>query len=204
MLRLALITSLVITVFSVAQPITIGFYNASFDSDGNLLAQSQWEAALQREVGYYKLCPRGSLGAPSSALCPRALMIAILSCVGYNNWPIFVYNTFLGPKCDPQNIQIIPGMHNGMGILSYLKYYDLFGRSDPFALEVATAMGDYVCDEALTAPIGKYPSIPRSSGINLDFPIKYAAQVDALFGGASLGVYLLHLRYFLSLPDAFV
>jgi hypothetical protein len=75
-------------------------------------------------------------------------------------------------------------MQDGMGILSYLKYYDYFGRSDPFALEVAIAMGDYICDESLTPPTGKYPGIPRSSGINFDFPLTTSAQADLLFGGA--------------------
>lgn len=73
-----------------------------------------------------------------------------------------------------------------MGILSYLKYWEYFGKQDSFALEVATAMGDYICDEALTSPDGKWPSIPRSSGINLDFPIQKAAQADLLFGGTSV------------------
>jgi hypothetical protein len=70
MRELALWLSL-LAALSGSWALQIGYYNASIDSSGNLLPQSAWDAALLREMAYYKTCPRGALQQQKSQLsCP--------------------------------------------------------------------------------------------------------------------------------------
>jgi hypothetical protein len=64
----------------------------------------------------------------------------------------------------------IPAMQDGMGIISYLKYYAFTGKKDPSILGVARAMGDYLVKESLTPDTGKYPLFTRSTGVAARFP----------------------------------
>jgi len=74
----------------------------------------------------------------------------------------------------------IPSTQNGMGILSYLKFYELRGRQDPNLLQTARSMGDYLVKEALTPPLGRYPAFTRSTGKRDQFPLSAdcGAQAD--------------------------
>ena len=67
-------------------------------------------------------------------------------------------------------MDIIPSMQNGMGIISYLKYYTWSGKKNPKILEFARYMGDYLVKESLTPDTGKYPRFTRSTGIRGKFP----------------------------------
>jgi hypothetical protein len=55
-------------------------------------------------------------------------------------------------------------MQDGMGIISYLKYYSYKGKGDARLLRMACYMGDYLVKEAITPDAGKYPRFSRSTG----------------------------------------
>jgi hypothetical protein len=108
-----------------------------------------WASALDREMQFYQHCPwdRG--------------------------YPRFAYVTFLDAEWtpDPHRTDTIPATQGGMGILSYLKYYELLGARDAAYLKTARAMGDYLVKEALTPATGKYPLFTRSTGTRAGFPL---------------------------------
>ena len=58
-------------------------------------------------------------------------------------------------------MKTIPATQNGMGIISYLKYYAYQGRKDARLLQMARYMGDYLVKEALTPDTGKWPRFSR-------------------------------------------
>ena len=64
----------------------------------------------------------------------------------------------------------IPAMQDGMGIISYLKYYAYKGKKDPRLLQMARYLGDYLVKEAITPDMGKYPRFSRSTGWQGKFP----------------------------------
>jgi hypothetical protein len=64
----------------------------------------------------------------------------------------------------------IPAMQNGMGIISYLKYYAYQGKQDSRVLQTARYMGDYLVKEAITPDTGRYPRFSRSTGGQGKFP----------------------------------
>jgi hypothetical protein len=121
---------------------------ASFDSEGRLQPWISWNAALDLEMKFYE-------DAPTE-----------------HGYPIFVTTTFLDGDWNPDanRSDIIPGMQNGMGIISYLKFYESRGRRDARTLEIARAMGDYLVQEDLTPDEGKYPLFTRSTGQRENFP----------------------------------
>ncbi len=119
-----------------------------FDASGRLMPWTSWAAALDLEMKFYQQCPAD------------------------HGYPRFVYVTFLDGDWTPapDRTDTIPATQNGMGILSYLKYYEFRGRVDPGYLSTARSMGDYLVKEALTPESGKYPLFSRSTGKRDEFP----------------------------------
>jgi hypothetical protein len=127
----------------------IAGHAAKFDALGRLSPWTSWNTALDRELQFYQRCPvdRG--------------------------YPRFVLATFLDADWTPipDRTDTIPATQNGMGILSYLKYYDLRDRREPAYLQTARSMGDYLVRESLTPRSGKYPAFTRSTGQRDQFPL---------------------------------
>jgi hypothetical protein len=132
-----------------AQPVMIAGHAARYDALGQLRPWTSWNDALDREMTFYQQCP---------------------SDYGY---PRFVLATFLDVNWTamPSRTDTIPATQNGMGILSYLKYYELHDRRNPAYLATARAMGDYLVVESLTPPVGVYPRFTRSTGTRVEFPL---------------------------------
>jgi len=127
---------------------TIGNHPAIYDSRGILQPWTSWRDALDREVNWYLKCP------------------------WTNGYPRFVVMTFMDGSYNPRRDRpdSIPAMQNGMGIISYLKYYAWSGRNNPKLLDIARSMGDFLVKENLTPDEGKYPRFPRSTGHRFCFP----------------------------------
>lgn len=127
---------------------TVGNHPAVHDEHGLLLPWTSWRDALEREVNWYLHCP------------------------WTNGYPRFVAMTFMDGGYNPRQDRpdCIPAMQNGMGIISYLKYYAWSGRKNPKLLDIARAMGDFLVKENLTPNEGKYPRFPRSTGRRFQFP----------------------------------
>ena len=119
------------------------------DAAGRLEPWTSWREALAREMRFYRTCPKD------------------------HGYPRFVCETFLDAAWNPSNgrSDIIPATQNGTGILSYLKYYDFTDRQDPWLLDVAMSMGDYLTSETLTPGGGSYPRFTRSTGLRQQFPL---------------------------------
>lgn len=130
------------------EPVMLAGHLARFDAQGHLLPWTSWRDALQREMRFYQ-------GAPKD-----------------HGYPRFVTQTFLEADWspDPGRHDTIPAMQDGMGIISYLQYYQWRGRREPQYLATARAMGDYLLHEALTPPNGAYPRFVRSTGTRGQFP----------------------------------
>lgn len=126
----------------------IGNHPAVYDAHGTLLPWTPWQDAIEREVNWYLKCPVE------------------------NGYPRFVYTTFMDGFYRPQakNATFIPATQDGMGIISYLKYYAYSGKKDPRVLQMARYMGDYLVKEANTPAEGKYPRFTRSTGWRDKFP----------------------------------
>jgi hypothetical protein len=126
----------------------IAGHTAKFDSHDALLPWTSWKQALVLEMRFYQQCPRE------------------------RSYPRFVSNTFLDGDWNPlpDRTDTIPATQNGMGILSYLKYYEFTGRGDEATLATARSMGDYLIKESLTPDTGKYPGFTRSTGRRGMFP----------------------------------
>ncbi len=87
-----------------------------------------------------------------------------------HGYPVFVTTTFLDGHWRPTRDDTIPSTQNGMGIISYLKFYAMRGKSHPKMLAVARSMGDYLIEQSLTPDTGKYPRFTRSTGQRGYFP----------------------------------
>jgi hypothetical protein len=137
--------------------VVIAGHLARFDAAGHLLPWISWNAALEREMRFYQQCPTD------------------------HGYPRFVTETFLdaGWTPDPDRHDTIPAMQNGMGILSYLKFYVMDGNRNADYLNTAKAMGDYLLNEALTPAAGKYPRFTRSTGTRGQFPLAADAGSQA-------------------------
>ena len=143
-------------------PSQIGWHNAVYDDnkkDPKLGPWTSWIDALEREMGWY-------LNAP----------------VNDHGYPSYVYITFMDENYQSYRNDFIPATQNGMGIISYLKYWEYKGKSNPKVLAVAKKMGDYLVKEANTANDGAYPHFTRSTGLVTDFPLKQSSQNDADYG----------------------
>ncbi len=128
---------------------TIAGHRARFDAEGRLAPWTSWNAALDKEMNFYKECPSD------------------------HGYPRFAFVTFLDADWTPiaDRTDTIPATQIGMGILSYLKFYELRGKHDAAYLTTARAMGDYLVKEALTPKTGRYPSFSRSTGKRDKFPL---------------------------------
>ena len=126
----------------------LGNHEAVYDAHGILQPWTSWRDALEREVEWYAKCPMT------------------------NGYPNFVVMTFMNGNYQlmPKRPSFIPATQNGMGIISYLKWFDYTGRRDPRWLQTARYMGDYLVKEALTPDTGKYPRFSRSTGWAARFP----------------------------------
>ncbi len=127
---------------------TIGNHKAVYDAHGTLLPWTSWQDALDREMKWYLNCPIE------------------------HGYPHFVYMTFMDGDYKPmvRHPDFIPATQNGMGILSYLKYYVWTKKQNPKILQLARAMGDYLVKESLTPDVGKWPRFTRSTGWREKFP----------------------------------
>lgn len=130
------------------QSLLIAGHTARFDEEGRLRPWTSWNDALDREMNFYQQCP---------------------SVAGY---PYFVLATFLDGSWtpDPNRTDAIPATQNGMGIISYVKYFELRGSTDLRFMNTACAMGDYLVRETLTPASGRYPAFTRSTVKRDRFP----------------------------------
>jgi hypothetical protein len=126
----------------------IAGHNARRDAHGELLPWTSWQAALELEMQFYRRCPVEQ------------------------GFPLFISESFLDGDWVPypDRTDIIPATQNGMGIISYLKFHELRGKQDPWFLNIARLMGDYLVDVALTPDSGAYPRFSRSTGRRGQFP----------------------------------
>jgi hypothetical protein len=126
----------------------IGNHPAVYDQHGVLQPWTPWGNAIDREVNWYLKCPVE------------------------HGYPRFAYLTFMDGNFQAisNRTSFIPATQDGMGIISYLKYYNYKGRKDPRLLQVARLMGDYLVKEAITPDNGKYPRFSRSTGSQETFP----------------------------------
>ena len=126
----------------------IGNHPAVCDQRGLLQPWTPWGDAIDREVKWYLKCPVE------------------------HGYPRFVYLTFMDGNYQAitNRTSFIPATQDGMGIISYLKYYNYKGRKDPRLLQMARYMGDYLVKEAITPDTGKYPRFSRSTGWQEKFP----------------------------------
>jgi hypothetical protein len=132
----------------MSAPTTIAGHVARYDASGQLMPWTSWTAALDREMNFYQQCPLT------------------------HGYPRFACETFLDAAWTPsaERTDIIPATQNGMGILSYLKFYGLRGEQQTAWLVTARLMGDYLLEQALTPDSGKYPAFTRSTGKRAQFP----------------------------------
>jgi hypothetical protein len=130
-------------------PATIAGHPARYDAAGRLAPWTSWNAALDKEMNFYQGCPSD------------------------HGYPRFAFVTFLDAHWTPtaDRTDTIPATQIGMGILSYLKFYELRGKRDARYLNTACAMGDYLVKEALTPKSGTYPMFSRSTGKRDLFPL---------------------------------
>jgi hypothetical protein len=131
------------------QGAVIAGHAASFDAQGYLRPWTSWSTALDREMRFYQQCPAD------------------------HGYPRFVLATFLDGNWTPipERTDTIPATQNGMGILSYLGFYELLAKQDPGYLQTARSMGDYLVKESLTPTSGRYPAFTRSTGKRDQFPL---------------------------------
>ncbi|MGO9513858.1 MAG: hypothetical protein ACLP2F_09490 [Steroidobacteraceae bacterium] len=129
-------------------PAVIAGHPVSVDARGRLRPWTSWIDALDLEMKFYGRCPAD------------------------HGYPRFVYVTFLDGDWtpSPDRTDTIPATQNGMGILSYLKYFELGDKRDLAYLQTARSMGDYLVKEALTPNAGQYPAFSRSTGTRHGFP----------------------------------
>jgi hypothetical protein len=122
----------------------------SRDAHGRLEPWTSWREAIALEMQFYRTCPMDEHG-----------------------YPRFACETFLDANWIPSSARsdIIPATQNGTGILSYLKYYEYSGKTDPWLLDTAMLMGDYLVTETLTPSEGIYPKFTRSTGLRQQFPL---------------------------------
>jgi len=132
----------------ISPPVIIAGHPLRFDTGGRLLPWTSWSDALNLEMDFYQQCPSD------------------------RGYPRFTYVTFLDADWvpAPDRTDTIPATQNGMGILSYLKFYELRGKQDLRFLKTACSMGDYLVQETLTPNPGKYPAFTRSTGMRDRFP----------------------------------
>jgi hypothetical protein len=132
----------------MAAPTMIAGHEAQFDGSGRLMPWTSWTTALDLEMKFYRTCPSD------------------------HGYPRFACETFLDGDWTPSPARndIIPSTQNGMGIISYLKYYELDAKRGPMYLQTARLLGDYLLQQTLTPAEGEYPAFTRSTGKRGQFP----------------------------------
>ncbi len=143
-------------------PSKIGWHDAIYDEnkkEPKLTPWTTWDNALEREMNWFLKAPINDHGYPS--------------------WVCF---TFMNEQYKPYRNDFIPATQDGMGIISYLKYWEYKGKTNDKVLGFAKKMGDYLIVEANTPNEGAYPSFTRSTGIINEWPLKQSAQNDADYG----------------------
>jgi hypothetical protein len=157
----------------------IGFHHARYSSDGALLPWTSWRKAIRMEMEWYNRCPT------------------------VDGYPRFITVTFMDGNYHwyRKRPDTIPAMQDGMGILSYLKYYNFIGKRNPVYLKIAKQMGDFLVIDCNTPNSGKWPGFTRSTGKVGELPLPadcgsqqdhpYEIQPDkgALAGWALLQLY---------------
>jgi hypothetical protein len=145
----------------VAASNLIAGHEALFDGIGRLMPWTAWRDALDLEMKFYQTCPMD------------------------HGYPRFACETFLDAEWTPSAARsdVIPATQNGMGIISYLKYYELGEGREPAYLQTARLLGDYLLRETLTPRDCAYPSFPRSTGKRGQFPQRAdsGSQADGPF-----------------------
>jgi hypothetical protein len=146
--HLTIAAGLLLVLAAAAAGQTIGNHPARYDPQGILLPWTSWTDALDREMAWYARCPVE------------------------HGYPRFVFMTFMKGDYEPvaKKPSFIPATQNGVGIISYLKYYRFKKKQNPQVLAFARAMGDYLVKESLTPDAGKYPRFTRSTGWRARFP----------------------------------
>lgn len=131
----------------VGSQVTIDGHVAKYDAGGHLLPWTSMSDAIGREMRWYSKCP------------------------WENGYPRFVTLTFMTGNYQPTSrTDMIPAMQDGMGLISYLKYYQWKKGRAPDALKIAKAMGNFLVIDTLTPDTGKYPRFTRSTGRRGQFP----------------------------------
>ena len=156
-MRRTIVVFVIVTGLAGGQTPQIGNHAPRYDSRGILLPWTSWTDALDREMRWYQKCPVE------------------------HGYPRLVYLTFMDGDYKPvaRRPDNIPAMQNGMGIISYLKYYEWKNKNVPEVLQFARSMGDYLVKESLTPNTGKYPRFTRSTGWSNQFPLKPEAGSQA-------------------------
>jgi len=133
---------------TVKQELTIGNHKAVYDNKGMLLPWTSLRNAVDLEMQWYLNCPET------------------------HGYPNFMWMTFMDGNYQPdiKRNDFIPATQNGMGIISYLKYYAWSKRKNKKVLEWAKYMGNYLVKESNTPDEGKYPQFTRSTGTAGKFP----------------------------------
>ncbi len=140
-------------------PRNIGFHSAVRDSTGQLLPWTPWSWALRYEMNWFLSRPVDDRG-----------------------YPVLVTAARTDAEGQPIGEAVYPARQLGLGILSYLRYYEYTGKADPKVLKWARLMGDYLIREALTPNFGAYPRFTRSTGCRGDLPLRRSCAGDARFG----------------------
>lgn len=148
MLLVILLPTVGIAQESPKRQVMIGNHSAIYDEKGMLRPWVSWEDAVRQEMQWY------------------------LSCPITHGYPNFIWMTFMDGhfQPDPARQDFIPATQNGMGIISYLKFYHFDKRRNPKVLEWAKYMGNYLVRESNTPNEGRYPGFTRSTGIAGRFP----------------------------------
>ena len=154
----------------VPLPLQVGFHNATFDEGGNILPPAVFNYSVQRamdaSVVYYASAP------PS--LFSHGL-------------PPWVWSTFTNGDYVPTSTDIVAAMSDGLGVLGYVKYVRRAragrgGANETAALQSAIWLAEYLTKWATTWPVGAWPSVARSTGVNTEWPLNHSAQHDANSG----------------------
>ena len=118
MLRLILAFIPFLSGLAAPAPI-IGNHPALYDDRGMLKPWTPWRDAIDREVNWYLNCPVE------------------------HGYPRFVYLTFMDGNYQSiaDRPSFIPATQDGMGIISYLKYYAYTGKKKPRLLQMARYHG---------------------------------------------------------------
>src|SRR5947209_8604066 len=109
-LLLALIGAL-LAPFGIAE-VMLGSHKAKYSDDGSLVPWISWEDAIRREMNWYARCP------------------------SEHGYPRFISMTFMDGAYQPirKRPDCIPSTQNGMGIISYIKYFRHTDRRDTKSL----------------------------------------------------------------------